>query len=54
MLGSGNMPSVHSALVIGLLSAIGLKYGIYNDLFLICLVFAVITTYDAINVRYQA
>ncbi len=54
MFGSGGMPSVHSALVTSLATAIGIKYGVYNDLFLICLVFACIIIYDAMNVRFEA
>ena len=54
MLGSGGMPSVHSALVTSLSTAIGIKYGIFHDMFLICLVFSTIIIYDAINVRFEA
>ena len=54
MLGSGGMPSVHSALVTSLTTAVGIKYGIFHDIFLICLVFATIIIYDAINVRFEA
>ena len=54
MFGSGGMPSVHSALVTSLATAVGIKYGIQNDIFLICLVFSTIIIYDAINVRFEA
>ena len=54
MLGSGGMPSVHSALVTSLSTAIGIKYGASSDLFVICLAFASIIIYDAINVRFEA
>lgn len=54
MLGSGGMPSVHSALVTSLSTAIGIKYWVDSDLFLICLAFASIIIYDAINVRFEA
>ena len=54
MLGSGGMPSVHSALVTSLTTAIGIKYSVGSDLFLVCLVFACIIIYDAINVRFEA
>lgn len=53
-LGSGGMPSVHSALVTSLTTAVGIKYTVYNDLFLVCLVFSTIIIYDAINVRFEA
>ena len=53
-LGSGGMPSVHSALVTSLTTAIGIKHGIFSDLFIVCLVFATIIIYDAINVRFEA
>lgn len=32
----------------------GIKYGPWSDMFLICLVFSIIIIYDAMNVRYQA
>ncbi len=51
---SGWMPSVHSAVVVSLTSAIALKNGIDSDLFAICLAFTVIIIYDAINVRFEA
>lgn len=53
-LGSGGMPSVHSALVTSLTTAVGIKYGVFSDLFIICLVFSTIIIYDAINVRFEA
>ncbi len=53
-LGSGGMPSVHSALVTSLTTAIGIKYGVLSDLFIVCLVFSTIIIYDAINVRFEA
>lgn len=54
MLGSGGMPSVHSALVTSLTTAVGIKYGVSHDFFLACLVFSSIIIYDAINVRFEA
>ncbi|MFA5916657.1 MAG: divergent PAP2 family protein [Candidatus Gracilibacteria bacterium] len=53
-LGSGGMPSVHSAVVVSLTTAVGLKLGISSDLFAVCLAFTVIIIYDAINVRFEA
>lgn len=48
------MPSVHSAVVVSLTTAVALKLWISNDLFAICLAFTVIIIYDAINVRFEA
>ncbi|NDK19608.1 divergent PAP2 family protein [Candidatus Gracilibacteria bacterium] len=53
-LGSGGMPSVHSALVTSITTALGIKYGIFSDIFAIALVFSMIIIYDAINVRFEA
>ena len=52
--GSGGMPSVHSAVVVSLTSAIALKYGLSSDLFAIAMAFTTIIIYDAINIRFQA
>lgn len=48
------MPSVHSAVVVSLATAVLLKHGIESDLFAIVIWFTVIIIYDAINVRYEA
>lgn len=32
----------------------GMKYGVWSDQFMMCLVFSIIIIYDAMNVRYQA
>ena len=53
-IGSGGMPSVHSAVVVSLSTAMALKYGIMSDYFAIALTFTVIIIYDAMNVRFQA
>ena len=53
-LSSWGMPSVHSAIVTSLTTAIALKYWVASDLFAICLTFTVIIIYDAINVRFEA
>lgn len=53
-LGSGGMPSVHSALVTSITTALGIKYGIFSDIFSIAMVFSMIIIYDAINVRFEA
>ena len=54
MLGSGGMPSAHSTFVVALSTAIGIKNGVFNDLFAICLIFSIIVIYDAMNIRYQS
>lgn len=51
---SGGMPSVHSAVVVSLTTAVALKYGVGNDLFALAMAFTVIIIYDAINVRFEA
>lgn len=53
-LSAGGMPSVHSALVTSLTTSMGIKYGIFSDFFVVCLVFSTIIIYDAINVRFEA
>ncbi|MDD2916528.1 MAG: divergent PAP2 family protein [Candidatus Gracilibacteria bacterium] len=53
-LGSGGMPSVHSALVTSVTTALGIKYGVFSDIFTVALVFSMIIIYDAINVRFEA
>ena len=53
-LSTGWMPSVHSAAVTSLTTAIALKYWISHDLFAISLWFTLIIIYDAINIRYEA
>ncbi len=53
-LGSGGMPSVHSALVTSITTALGIKYGVFSDIFTLAVVFSMIIIYDAINVRFEA
>ena len=48
------MPSAHSTFVVSLATAIGIKNGVWSDVFAICLVFSIIVIYDAMNVRYQS
>lgn len=48
------MPSAHSTFVVALSTAIGIKHGVWSDDFAVCLVFAIIVIYDAMNVRYQS
>jgi uncharacterized protein len=51
---SGGTPSSHTAAVSALTVAVGLTEGLDSSLFAVTLVLALITTYDAINVRYYA
>jgi len=53
-LGSGGMPSAHTAVVVALATAFALKHGVSSDYFAIVMWFTVIIIYDAINVRYEA
>ena len=53
-LGTGGMPSGHSAIVTSLATAIGVKYGVASDLFALCLIFGSIVIYDALNLRFEA
>lgn len=51
------MPSVHSALVTSITTAIWVKYWVFwpnSDLFAASVVFSMIIIYDAINVRFEA
>ncbi len=54
MLSTGGMPSGHSSLVASIATAVGIKYGPFDDHFAIVLVFAAIVIYDAMNIRYQS
>lgn len=54
VLGTGGMPSGHSAFVMSLSTAIGLKNGFGDDLFALSLVFSAIVIYDAMNIRFQS
>jgi len=51
VLGSGGMPSSHSAMVMGLTTAVGLKEGWTSTLFCISFIFAIIVLYDAAGIR---
>jgi acid phosphatase family membrane protein YuiD len=52
--GSGGMPSSHSAFSFSLVTAIGLGEGINSAIFALALVFACITSYDAMGIRYES
>jgi len=54
LVGAGGMPSSHTALVVGLASAVGLNDGIQSSLFAITVVLASIVMYDAAGVRRAA
>jgi uncharacterized protein len=51
---AGGMPSTHSAAVSGLSTAIAIRDGAGSSLFVLSLVFAAITMYDAAGVRRAA
>lgn len=53
MVGSGGMPSSHSATVCGLATAAGMKYGGGSFEFAVCMMLAIIVMYDAMGVRRE-
>lgn len=54
LVGSGGMPSSHSATVTALATAVGFHEGFGGPLFATALVMAIIVMYDATGVRLQA
>ncbi|XP_051148335.1 uncharacterized protein LOC127263385 [Andrographis paniculata] len=54
LVGSGGMPSSHSATVTALAVAIGLQDGFGGSLFSIAVIFALVVMYDASGVRLHA
>lgn len=54
LVGSGGMPSSHSALVMALTISVGKYTGFDSSQFAICLVFAFVVMYDAAGVRRAA
>lgn len=52
--GSGGMPSSHTALATCLATCIGIAHGFNSGMFAICMVFAVIIMFDAQGVRRQS
>lgn len=54
MVGSGGMPSSHSALVCSLATSVGITEGVNSPLFAITVVLAAIVMYDASGVRRAA
>ena len=53
MVGSGGMPSCHSATVCGLATAAGIKYGGGSFEFAIAVLLSIIVMYDAMGVRRE-
>ena len=53
LVGSGGMPSSHSATVCGLTTSAGMCYGVGSFEFAICFVLASVVMYDAIGVRQE-
>ncbi len=51
LINTGGMPSAHSATVASLATVTGLYYGFHTLLFLIVLIFTIITMFDAAGVR---
>ncbi|KAG2493183.1 hypothetical protein HYH03_008603 [Edaphochlamys debaryana] len=51
---SGGMPSSHTALVMGLTTAVAVEHGTSSTVFAICLVLSAIIMYDATGVRLHA
>lgn len=47
----GGMPSSHTALVISMVTVVGLEVGLASPIFLIALIFAAVTIRDAIGLR---
>ena len=54
IVGSGGMPSSHSALVCSLTTAIGITEGVASPLFAMCIALSLIVMYDASGVRRAA
>ncbi len=53
LVGSGGMPSSHSATVCALSTAAGIQYGLNSGEFAIATILAIIVMYDAIGVRRE-
>ena len=54
LIGSGGMPSSHSALVCGLATAVFIRHGFMSFEFAVAAVLALIVMYDAMGVRRAA
>ena len=53
LVGSGGMPSSHSATVCALTTASGIRYGAGSFEFAVCFILSMIVMYDAVNVRIE-
>lgn len=53
LVGSGGMPSCHSATVCSLATAAGIEYGLGSFEFAVATIFAIVVMYDAIGVRRE-
>jgi len=49
----GGMPSSHAAVVVALLTGVGVKEGMGSTIFIVTLVLALVTIYEAIGVRRE-
>jgi len=49
----GGMPSSHAAMVIALLTGVGVKEGVSSTLFIVTLIFSLTIIYEAIGVRKE-
>lgn len=54
LIGSGGMPSSHSALVVAMATGVGRDLGVGSPAFAMAVVFAVVVMYDAAGVRRAA
>lgn len=52
--GTGGMPSTHTTFSSSLTMLIGYKLGFDNPIFAISLIFTLITSYDALGIRYES
>lgn len=53
LVGTGGMPSSHSATVCGLATAVGINYGTAGIEFALAAIFAIVVMYDALGVRRE-
>lgn len=53
LVGSGGMPSCHSATVCSLTTATGIQFGLGSFEFAVATIFAIVVMYDAIGVRRE-
>ena len=54
LVGTGGMPSSHSATVCGLATSVAITAGLSSVEFAIAIAFAIVTMYDALGIRRQA